>query len=91
MYAGSRTGKKVWAWVLVILVGLIIGGTIGYYVADVPYLSWLNLGPNPFGLVLDQPLRLSLGIIQFSLGLTVKLNVGGAIGVIIAVLLFRRA
>jgi len=90
MYNKTKTGKRVWMWVLIVLLGLIVGGTVGYYVENVPYLSWLSLGPDPIGLSLDEPLRLSLGVIQFSLGLTLKANIGGALGVIVAVILFKR-
>lgn len=80
-------GKNAWALFLLILAGLVIGGFIGQYLGGSPNLAWLNYG-QPFGL--SSPLVLELGILNLTLGLTLKINIAGIIGIVAAVFVYRK-
>ncbi len=79
--------KNTWAFLIVLLIGVVLGGLIGELCANVAGLSWLNYGQT-FGLT--SPLVLDLGILSLTFGFTVKLTIAGIIGVLISVLVFRK-
>lgn len=84
--ASGKLGKNNWALFLMILAGIVIGGFIGWLTKDVSFLSWLNFGQS-FGLA--EPVVLDLGIIVLTFGLSIKITVGGIIGIIIGVVIYR--
>ena len=84
--ASGNLGKNNWALFLMILAGIVIGGFIGWLTKDVSFLSWLNFGQS-FGLV--EPVVLDLGIIVLTFGLSIKITIGGIIGIIIGVVIYR--
>ena len=84
----ARTGgKNPWALFLLILAGIVLGGFIGYLAKDVSVLSWLNFGQE-FGL--DSPIKLNLGIMLITFGINIKITVASVIGVIIAIVVYRK-
>lgn len=83
----SRSDKNVWVLILILLAGLTVGGFIGSLCSDLPYLSWLDYGQT-FGL--EEPVRLDLGLIWISIQLVVKFTISGIIGMVLAVLVYRR-
>ncbi len=84
--ASGNLGKNNWALFLMILAGIVIGGFIGWLTKDVSFLSWLNFGQS-FGLA--EPVVLDLGIIVLTFGLSIKITIGGIIGIIIGVVIYR--
>jgi len=83
----SRTrGKNTWALFLLILVGIVLGGFIGYLAKDISYLSWLNYGQN-FGV--NKPFVLNLGILVITFGFKIKITMASIIGVIISIIVYR--
>lgn len=84
--ASGKLGKNNWALFLMILAGIVIGGFIGWLTKDVSFLSWLNFGQS-FGLA--EPIVLDLGIIVLTFGLSIKITIGGIIGIIIGVIIYR--
>ena len=84
--ASGNVGKNNWALFLMILAGIVIGGFIGWLTKDVSFLSWLNFGQS-FGLA--EPVVLDLGIIVLTFGLSIKITIGGIIGIIIGVVIYR--
>jgi hypothetical protein len=88
----GTTNKNSWALFLLILAGVVLGGFIGFFAQDVPFLSWLNYGQE-FGIGgADKSglVRLNLGIMVISFGLTIKITIAGIIGVILAIIIYRR-
>lgn len=89
----SRTGgKNAWSLFLLILAGIVLGGFIGYLAKEVSFLSWLNYGQefgiggkNSSGIV-----RLNLGVMVISFGLTIKITVASIIGVAAAIIVYRK-
>lgn len=79
--------KNFWVLVLFILSGLVIGGLIGELAGHVDFLWWLSYGQS-FGL--SSPIVLDLNILQLTFGLMFKINIASIIGLIIAVVLYRK-
>ncbi|WFR54760.1 DUF4321 domain-containing protein [Anaerocolumna sp. AGMB13025] len=86
------SGKNSWALFLLILAGVVVGGFIGYLAKDVSALTWLNYGQefgiggtNNSGII-----RLNLGIMIISFGLSIKITIAGIIGVILAIIIYRK-
>lgn len=79
-------GKNTWALFLLLLSGIVLGGLIGNLAAGVPGLSWLSYGQS-FGL--SDPIILDLGILVFTFGLVIHINIASIIGVLLAILIYR--
>ena len=73
--------------ILFVLGGLVIGGLIGEVASSVDWLSWLSFGQE-FGL--KEPLVLELNVMTLTLGLMIKINIASIIGVIIALVIYRK-
>ena len=80
--------KKTWICVLFILAGLVIGGLIGELANSIDILWWLSYGQE-FGLT--EPLILDLNVVKLTFALTFKINIASILGVIISLIIYRRA
>lgn len=84
----SRTSSKnTWALFLLILVGVVLGGFIGFLAKDISYLSWLNYGQK-FGL--SEPFILNLGILVITFGINIKITMASIIGVIVSIIVYKQ-
>ncbi len=81
------TSKKSWIFLIFLFSGIIIGGLLGELASTVPYLSWLAYGKS-FGLT--DPLVLDINILKITFSFLVQLNVASIIGIVIAVLIYRK-
>lgn len=81
-----KNAKNGWTLLLLILAGVVLGGFIGSLTAGVSGLDWLNYGQS-FGL--ENPIVLSLGLLVFTFGLTIKVTIASTIGMILAILVYR--
>ncbi len=79
--------KNIWILLIFILSGLVIGGLLGELAGRVDFLWWLGYGQS-FGL--SNPVQLDLSIVQISFGLLFKINIASIIGMIIAILVYRK-
>lgn len=79
--------KNVWILLVFILSGLVIGGLLGQLAENIDFLWWLSYGQS-FGL--STPIQLDLNVIQITFGLMLKINIASIIGVIIAILIYRK-
>lgn len=79
--------KNIWILLVFILSGLVVGGLLGDLAGKVDFLWWLGYGQS-FGL--SSPLELDLSIVQISFGLMFKINIASIIGMIIAILIYRK-
>ena len=75
--------KRVnWGFVILVLIGFVIGGFIGTYFE----CTFLNYGKT-FGLT--NPIELNLGFIIFTFGLKIQISIASVIGVIIALVVYK--
>ncbi len=75
--------KRVnWVFVILVLIGFVIGGFIGTYFDG----SFLNYGQT-FGM--SNPVELNLGFIIFTFGLKIQITIASVIGVVLALLIYR--
>jgi len=75
--------KRVnWVFVVLILIGFVIGRFIGTYFSG----SFLNYGQT-FGL--SSPFVLDLGFIILTFGLQIQITIASVIGVVIALVVYR--
>ncbi len=79
--------KNIWILALFILSGLVIGGLLGELAGQVDFLWWLSYGQS-FGL--ETPISLNLNIVEITFGLMFKINIASIIGLIIAILIYRK-
>lgn len=89
---GYTSGKNSWALLLLILAGVVLGGFLGFLTKDISFLSWLNYGQE-FGIGgtnQSEIIRLNLGIMVISFGLSIKITIAGIIGVILAIIIYRK-
>lgn len=80
--------KRYWVFLIFLFSGIIIGGLLGELASKISFLSWLAYGKS-FGLT--EPLVLDINILKVSFGFLVELNVASIIGIIIAMLLYKKA
>ena len=79
--------KNIWVLMLFILSGLVIGGLLGNLAGQVDFLWWLGYGES-FGLT--TPIELNLSILQISFKCVFQINVASIIGLLIAILVYRK-
>ncbi len=75
------------AFILILISGLVIGGLIGDTLGNIPVLSWLNYGKQ---IGLNPPLSLDLSFFTLDLGMTIKLNIAGIIGMLISIIVYKK-
>lgn len=75
--------KRVnWLFLLLVLIGFVIGGFIGTYFDG----TFLNYGQT-FGLT--NPVELNLGFIVLTFGLKIQISIASVLGVIISLVIYR--
>ena len=77
--------EKKWAFIIVLLTGIVLGGLIGKLAEGVPSLWWLNYG-NEFGL--NKPVSLNLTVLKIEFGVTISITVSSIIGMILAIFVY---
>ena len=70
-----------------LLSGIVLGGFVGMLTANVSGLSWLNYGQS-FGL--ESPVVLNLGLLVLTFGLTIQISIASIIGVVLAIIVYRK-
>lgn len=84
--AVGNSHKNNWVLIVILLCGIVLGGYLGTLASRVSFLSWLGYG-NTFGLT--SPVVLDLGILVFTFGLTITINIASIIGLIIGIIVYR--
>lgn len=79
--------RKFWIFLIFLFSGIIIGGLLGELVKSVSWLSWLGYGES-FGLT--EPLVLDIAILQLTFSVMIHLNVASIIGIIIAIIVYKK-
>lgn len=79
--------KNGWVLLIMLLSGIVLGGFIGMLTANVSGLIWLNYGQS-FGL--ENPIVLDLGLLILTFGLTIHISIASILGVVIAIIIYRK-
>ena len=79
--------KNIGVFLIFILSGIVLGGLLGVLAEKVSWLWWLSYGEE-FGLT--DPVVLDLSVLKITFGLWIKINVASIIGMILAVLIYRK-
>lgn len=79
--------KNIWVLLVFILSGLVIGGLIGELAEKVSWLWWLSYNQS-FGL--ESPVVLDLSVMEITLGLMFKISISSIIGMLLAVLVYKK-
>lgn len=79
--------KNGWSLFLLLLAGIVVGGFLGYLAQNVSWLSWLNYGQT-FGLT--SPVKLNIGVMILTFGLTINFNIASILGIVIAIFVYRK-
>ncbi|MBO5424730.1 MAG: DUF4321 domain-containing protein [Lachnospiraceae bacterium] len=83
----GAANKNQWTLLLILLSGIVLGGFLGHLCRNVSWLSWLAYGQT-FGL--SSPVVLDLGIMVFTFGLTITINIASIIGIIIGIIIYKK-
>lgn len=81
--------RNPWVFVMLLLVGVVIGGVLGEFLSQFPYLAFLKYGQT-FGIDLSRPLYLDLSIIKLSFAAIFNINIASIIGVVISIIIFNK-
>lgn len=73
--------------ILTIFAGIVLGGYLGELAVSVPALKFLSVGQE---LGLSSPLVVDLDVLKFTLGFTVKFNIAGILGFIVALIVIKK-
>lgn len=77
--------RSTWILLLLILVGIVLGGILGEVLGQ--ELSILKKG---YQIGLNPPFTLDLNVMQLTFGFLINVNVASVIGIILAILIFRK-
>ncbi len=86
--SASASSRNPWVLLILVLAGVVLGGFLGSLAENVSFLQWLNYGQS-FGLGINNPVVLNLGILVITFGLSIKITIAGILGIIIAILIYR--
>lgn len=78
--------KNTWAFFLVLLTGIVLGGFLGTLSEGVAALNWLSYGQS-FGF--QEPIVLNLGVLAITFGLNITINIASIIGMILSIIIYR--
>ncbi len=70
-----------------LLCGIVIGGLLGELTQGISWLSWLSFGKE-FGI--SSPFTLAFGVLQLTLGFMIKINIASIVGIIIAIIIYKK-
>ncbi|MBR3614105.1 MAG: DUF4321 domain-containing protein [Clostridia bacterium] len=79
--------KNFWIFLIFLLSGLVVGGLLGELANKVDWLWWLSYGQS-FGL--STPVTLDLSVLKITFSCMIKINVASIIGIILAVIWYRK-
>ncbi len=79
-----KTARNTVSFLLVLLVGLVLGGILGELLKDVvPILAYgKSIGFQPF--------TVDLSVIKLTLGMIMQINLAAIIGIVVAVFIFKK-
>lgn len=85
--AGSKTIERTGVLILCLVSGLTIGYFVGDLCKDVQFLAWMNYA-RQFGL--DTPVQVNLGVIWFSLQIKFNISIASVLGLLGGIFIYRK-
>ena len=79
--------KNFWIFLIFMLSGLVLGGLLGELANKIDFLWWLSYGKE-FGL--SEPIVLDLSVLRISFGCMFEINISSIIGMVIAIIWYRK-
>ena len=79
--------KNIWILIVFILSGLVIGGLLGQLASSVDWLWWLSYSQT-FGL--QDPIVLDLSVATITFALMFRISVASIIGMLLAILIYKK-
>jgi hypothetical protein len=79
--------KNPFILIALLVSGLVIGGVLGDYFGSNKDFEILSRG---FQLGLEEPFKLNLGILKFSFGFLLKVNIASALGLVAAIFAYKK-
>lgn len=80
-------GHINFTFIVLLLLGIVIGGFVGEYLGNFPSMEWLKYGKD-FGMV--NPLVIDLGVLKFQFALSIKFTVMGIVGLIVSFIIYKK-
>lgn len=79
--------SRFWLFLIFLFSGIILGGLLGELAKSVSFLEWLGYGKS-FGIT--EPFVLDVCVFKLSFSIVFELNVASIIGILGAVLIYRK-
>ncbi len=87
MKKGDNGMKNNIMFIIIIIVGTLLGAFIGDILGKYETWAWLGYGKE---IGISEPLVLDMYVLRFSFGLVVKLNVASILGFILAIVGYKK-
>lgn len=85
--AKSRNKRfSLLTFLIILIIGLVLGELITYFTKDIAALSWLSIGQT---IGLQSPLVLDLSVISLTFGFSLHFNVAVILGILASSLFYR--
>jgi len=81
------SGKSTAFFIFFVLLGALTGSLLGEMLANISALNFMN---HVYTIGTASPVTLNLGVFALSLGVNLKLNVMSIVGIILAIILYRK-
>ena len=85
--AGGKVVGNVGILILCLLSGLTVGYFVGELCSGIKFLSWMNYA-GVFGL--DTPVQVNLGVIWFSLQIKFNISIASIMGLLSGIFVYRK-
>jgi hypothetical protein len=81
------SGKSSIFFVFLVLLGALTGSLLGEMLGDITVLKFLK---HVYTIGTSSPVTLNLRVVTFTIGLNLNMNIMSIIGVIVAIILYRK-
>ncbi|MBC7765473.1 MAG: DUF4321 domain-containing protein [Hyphomonadaceae bacterium] len=81
--------SNAWLFLIFICIGVVLGGALGSLFGNTPYLGFLTYGKQ-FGINPATPFVLDLQVLKLSVGFVLDISISSIIGVVIAIVVYKR-